>query len=567
MQSNTTVAGLGPIGAIARWIDENILSLGREMRLSYLPPLMVYLAAGVSSLTAVVGTFFVKDYLDLSAEFLAALGFWLMLPWALKMPLGHVVDLIWRWKAGMVYLGAGLIAASLIIMARLIADPAGMREVMPIESWFVLAALLAPIGYVLQDVVADAMTVEAVPRTDDNGQPLSDQDRRISHSTMQTLGRVAIIGGAFLVSLLNVYMFAGVAQMPKAEKVATYVRIYEIALVIPVTSILGTVLASVLHWRAVRRLMGEGYGRKQADRMLHGDHGKTSVNWWVLGGGLVFAVFSIVLGLLGKLVKPDGGLVDLVVKYNQEIIFLGSFAIITFLMARLVRDLEPAARSTLVGTAIVIFVFRAATLMGPGPGSTWWTIDVLRFDEQFIAKLGTVSTGLTLVGLFLFRRFVAIRSITYVVGFLTIAQMLLSLPTIGMYYGLHEWTAAHTGGIVDARFIAVIDTAVASPLEQVAMIPMLAWIANSAPEKLKATYFAVMASFTNLALSLGNLGTKYLNQIYHVAREVKDPVTGAISAPADYSQLGMLLITVLALAFALPMLAIVFARLTRWRSA
>ena len=27
------------------WIDRNILGLGREMRLSYLPPLMVYLAA------------------------------------------------------------------------------------------------------------------------------------------------------------------------------------------------------------------------------------------------------------------------------------------------------------------------------------------------------------------------------------------------------------------------------------------------------------------------------------------------------------------------------------------
>ncbi len=45
-----------------RWVDRNILELGREMRLSYLPPLMVYLAAGVSGLTAIVGTFFVKEY-------------------------------------------------------------------------------------------------------------------------------------------------------------------------------------------------------------------------------------------------------------------------------------------------------------------------------------------------------------------------------------------------------------------------------------------------------------------------------------------------------------------------
>ena len=136
------------------------------MRLSYLPPLMVYLAAGIQSLTSIVGTFFIKDYLDLSAQFLAALGFWLILPWALKVPLGHLVDLIWKHKAGLVYLGAGLIACSLLIMIGLLSDPAGMRNVMPAATWFVVSALLAPVGYVLQDVVADAMTVEAVPRVD-----------------------------------------------------------------------------------------------------------------------------------------------------------------------------------------------------------------------------------------------------------------------------------------------------------------------------------------------------------------------------------------------------------------
>ena len=40
---------------------------------------------------------------------------------------------------------------------------------------------------------------------------------------------------------------------------------------------------------------------------------------------------------------------------------------------------------------------------------------------------------------------------------LSAAATLLALPVIGMYYGLHQWTAAHTGGIVDARFIALVD--------------------------------------------------------------------------------------------------------------
>src|SRR4029434_7036703 len=75
------------------WIDRNVLALAREMRLSHLPPLMVSVAGGISGLPAIVGTFFVKERLGLSAEFLAALGFWAGLPWALKMPLRHLVYL------------------------------------------------------------------------------------------------------------------------------------------------------------------------------------------------------------------------------------------------------------------------------------------------------------------------------------------------------------------------------------------------------------------------------------------------------------------------------------------
>ena len=38
-----------------------LTELPRQFRWSNVPPLMVYLAAGISGLTAIVGTFFVKD--------------------------------------------------------------------------------------------------------------------------------------------------------------------------------------------------------------------------------------------------------------------------------------------------------------------------------------------------------------------------------------------------------------------------------------------------------------------------------------------------------------------------
>jgi hypothetical protein len=276
------------------------------------------------------------------------------------------------------------------------------------------------------------------------------------------------------------------------------------------------------------------------------------VNWWILGGGLAFTVVSLSVGLS----RVPGG---------EEIIFVISMAIVLFLMWRLTGELEPGARNVLVGTAMMIFVFRA--IPGPGPGSTWWMIDDLGFDQQFLATLSLIGATLTLAGMFIFRRFMAERSIAYIIGWLTVVGTLLSLPTIGMYYGLHHWTAAVTGGVVDARFIAVIDTALESPLGQIAMIPMLAWIANSAPEKLKATFFAVMASFTNLALSASQLGTKYMNEIFLVTREVKDPNTGQVTVPADYGELGLLLISVTAIGFALPLLAILLVKRTRFRNA
>ena len=37
-----------------------------------------------------------------------------------------------------------------------------MVRYLSVETWYVISVLLAPIGYVVQDVVADAMTVEAV---------------------------------------------------------------------------------------------------------------------------------------------------------------------------------------------------------------------------------------------------------------------------------------------------------------------------------------------------------------------------------------------------------------------
>ena len=524
-----------------RWFDNTFLDLGRQFRWSYLPPLMVYLAAGVSGLTSIVGTFFIKEYLDLSAAFLAGLAFWAGIPWTLKMPIGHLVDLIWRRKALLVYCGASLLALSIFIMYGIIAHTTAMAAIMKVEVWFVISAILAPTGYVLQDVVADAMTVEAVPTIDEHGEAYPEGDIKTMHVTMQTLGRVAIIGGFVAVSLLNVTLFDGVEDMDEAAKIDVYANIYLLALIIPLISILGVILGGILLRRRARQMQAQGLDHSNIDKLLFAPAVETHPNWWILGGSLVFAIFTISMGVSD-------------VPFAQEIIFAGSMSIILFLMYRLLLELEPRARNMLIGTAIIIFVFRAVPLTGPG--TAWFEIDVLGFDQQFLSVLMLISSALTLVGMFVLRPMMAKRSISFVIVILTLAAGLLSLPNIGLYYGIHEWTSAHTAGVVDARFIAIIDTALESPLGQIAMIPMLAWIAQNAPSHLKATFFAVMASFTNLALSASSLGTRYMNEIYTITREVKDRVTGVIETAADYSDLGWLLISVSLIGLCAPILTV-----------
>ncbi len=294
-----------------------------------------------------------------------------------------------------------------------------------------------------------------------------------------------------------------------------------------------------------------GVEEENIEAELFGPPEKVKPNWLILGGSVAFVVLTLATGV------GDA-------PYAQEIIFLGSMAIVVFLIRRLLLEFAPDLRGPLIGTAIIIFVFRAVPL--PGSGATWFQIDVLGFDQQFISVLSLITSVLTLAGLVVLRPLMAHRSIAYIVVLLTIAAGVLSLPNIGLYYGLHHWTAAWTGGVVDARFIAIMDTALESPLGQVAMIPMLAWIARNAPENLKATFFAVMASFTNLALSASALLTKYLNEIFTVTRAVRDAASGAIVVAADYSQLGLLLIAVAILGVAAPLAVIVTVQNSRLRT-
>jgi hypothetical protein len=290
---------------------------------------------------------------------------------------------------------------------------------------------------------------------------------------------------------------------------------------------MGVLLGSWIQMRRKKRLVRENLSPEQIQLMSFPRQTKLKVNWYILAGSAAFVIFSLIFSLS-------------TLPLREETIFVGSLGIIALLMGQLLRDLNPAKRREIIGLAVIIFVFRAMPTAGAGAG--WWQIDVLGFDEAFFGTLRQIAALLAIAGMFVLRGWMARRPIPYLVVFLSVYGAVMMTPFISMYYGLHEWTEATFG--FGARTIAMVDTMADSPLGQVAMIPMLAWIAKEAPKNQKATYFAVMAAFTNLALSASHLGTKYLNKVFTIER-------------GQYDELGILMIVVALITLILPIMTVV----------
>ena len=225
--------------------------------------------------------------------------------------------------------------------------------------------------------------------------------------------------------------------------------------------------------------------------------------------------------------------------YAQELVFVLSMAVICTMLVIVTRELAPASRRAILYTTLIIFAFRATP--GVGDGYFWWTLDILKFDGSFYGVLRQTSAVIGLVALWLLAKPLTQYSVAKTLVWLTLIGFVLSAPTIGLYYGVHQWTEANFG--FGARWIALIDAAAASPFAQLSMIPLLTLIAYYAPAGHRATWFALMASLMNLALVAGQLGTKYLNLLFPVQR-------------GDYGELGVLMIVAAGLGFLIPMAVI-----------
>jgi MFS family permease len=464
----------------------------RALRWRYLPLLMIYLATGAGALSGVAETFFVKDKLALSAEALVAVLVWVQVPWSIKPVFGQLADgvpIFGSRRRSYVFIGAALIALSYVMLAGVAGE--WLNFASP-EALYIAASLITVIGLVLQDTVADAMSTEVVRRSH-NGQRRSSAEVNAELGMVQVLGRIAFMAGAFIVAGLSGWL----------AQIFSYERMFLLALVVPAISVSGSIL--------VKLEVGE---RRPVDKRI-------------LLGGFAFAVATVAIVATGF-------------TYAQELIFVISLGIILTLLWFTIAEISAETRRNIIFAALLIFIFRAMPSFGPG--AQWWQIDMLGFDPAFFGTLNQWSAAISIVGIWMFSHAVNHKPIPVVMTWLTIIGPMLALPTIGMYYGLHEWTQSHFG--FGARTIAIVDASIASPFLQLSAIPMLTLIAVHAPPGRRATWFALMASFMNIALQAGGLATKYLNNIFVVDR-------------GQYENLGHLMIASTLITFIVPLATII----------
>src|SRR5574337_456607 len=142
-------------------------------RLAYLPILLTYFAYGAGGVTGVALIFFQKDALGITPAEAAGIAFWAALPWSTKMVVGVASDvhpILGSRRASYLILGALCSLAGYTLLVWTVSGKGG----------FLIAMVVIAVGSMVQDVVADALSVE-----------VADTDEEIAQ--VQTLGRVALL--------------------------------------------------------------------------------------------------------------------------------------------------------------------------------------------------------------------------------------------------------------------------------------------------------------------------------------------------------------------------------------
>lgn len=487
----------------------------------WLPPFLIYAANGMQGLTAVSSMMFIKEYLCLSADSVAGLFFWLTLPWSLKLPMGTLVDRYWRYRSFLLLFGVALVALGNVAIYFLLLSPESFGDRDSLGSWFCLFVLLPPFGFAIQDVIADAITI-------DIAKEFQSEKKEDTQGRIQSLGRVFYLVGVVVTGLVSFYVLYESDQKPLTDKANLYAVLYLMGLFGPFLGF----IAVLLEWY-----------RSQQD-ISSPKSGEGKLGRFLAIAGIVYASLCISFQAFEFPYEKETVAIT---------IFLASFALFQYVISK--TEASKKKQREILATSLVLWICLATP--EAGPGLQWWQIDELGFDAGFFTILSLSGQIIALLVVFALSRCTVqywTRVTPWVIG-LAVFQGCVCLPDLFLFYDGHQLLSEWSGIAISPQWIVWFDNAAESPLRQVVALPVLIWVAKHAPLAVKATYFAVATSFINSSTQFKFLCTEYINQVFVVSRQLPSASSGA-TLESDYTQLGSILLVVLVMNCMLPLIAL-----------
>ena len=151
-----------------------------SFRMRYLPVIITYFAYGASSITSIANIYFQKDTLGITPAEASLIGFWIGLPWGAKMIAGVASDyypILGSRRTAYSILGALLSVLGYLYLAF------GVYT----KGSYLGAMVVIALGFMIQDVVADALSKE-----------VTETDEEVAQ--VQALGRMALLAGIIVVA-------------------------------------------------------------------------------------------------------------------------------------------------------------------------------------------------------------------------------------------------------------------------------------------------------------------------------------------------------------------------------
>ena len=473
-----------------------LISPIKSIKLSYMPLLMVYFAGGFSCFYLLAETFWIKNSLSISVEEIVTISIWANMPWSMKVIFGQIIDSTTVFKdhrRAYIVIGSIIMTLGIFLIIAVANDFRPVCKMTSSVNLLIIASSLLQVGIVIQDLIADTLCYEIVPK-EVNGQIRIDQEINDEVGIIQQLARIFDIGAA----ILGVSISGMVASYDYGS--ASWAL-----LLIPAISVSGAL--------AIK------------NKLPHKNDGSNPI---IFFAGISY-VAIIMIVLTCKL------------SYGLEIIFICASLIIVLSICYMIKDLPKREKIHLWTILLMFFAFRSTPTYNAG--IEWWQIDELGFTPRFKAHLDQINLILGMLGIWFFTKKALKLDIGNLLIGLSTIHVLLQLPMIAISFGLHDWTMKHFD--FGAQTIAIIDSSIEGPFQRLGFLSLCYALTYYAPKKYLISWFALSMSLMSIAPTYaGRLIKKYLAIIYPIERGNYEYISNSLIATSMLN-ISMPIITIL----------------------